>query len=91
MSDDENNDKFLKGLLAAMGLVITIMGAWSVYTQSNRFTWNDGTRHENRMDRIESHDKELEEKYDSIALQLAKIEGLILNLQYKLDTHYTNP
>lgn len=97
-----DNDKFLKGLLAAMGLLISIMGIWSVWTQSNRFTWEDGERlittqaeahreHRTRIEAIEKRDRLLEQKHNNITIKLTKIEGLLLNLQYKLENPRANP
>lgn len=93
MGDTPENDKFLKGLLAAFGIVVTLMGGWTVYTQSNRFTHRDGERQAKRIERIEASDlrmseametqrMKLDEKYDQIVRQLARIEGSLNYVRY---------
>lgn len=80
-----DQESFLKGVTVILGVMVACFAAWAAYTQNNRFTWEDGERHEARMLRIEERDRALENKYDDIALHLERIEGSLKTIQWKID------
>ena len=74
----ENGEKsLLKGVSITLAAILGIMAAWAAYTQTTRFTWEDGVRHEARMHNLEVTDKENEARYDEIIIRLTKIESML--------------
>lgn len=68
MATTEQNGKFIKGITVTLGIVVSIQGAWAVYTQGNRFTYSDGQRLERKIERLEVRLDELVRehgKYDA--------------------------
>jgi len=54
VSVEEEEGRFQKGMIVTLGVVLMIFGAWSAYTQSTRFTADDGNRLENRIDYVDA-------------------------------------
>jgi len=74
----ENGDKgFLRGITITLTVMIGIMALWAGYTQTNRFTWDDGLRHEKRMQGFEDKNSRTEERYTMIMNRLTRIEVLL--------------
>ena len=77
MGEDNGEKGVLRGVVITLTAVLGIMGAWAVWTQSTRFTWKDGERHEVRMARHEETDRMREVEYDEIVIRLTRIESLL--------------
>ena len=74
----DNGDKgFLRGITITLTVMIGIMALWAGYTQTNRFTWDDGLRHEKRMEGLEDKNVRIEDRYDNIMSRLTRIEVLL--------------
>ena len=70
MSTTETNGKFLKGITVTLGIIVSIQGLWALYTQSNRFTSDDGIQLELKIQR-------LEDKVDILYREHGKFEAIL--------------